>query len=113
MARRALHLSVSSCRLKIAVHTDRLLAREASSDTSLPFPFAEVASRVRLAGTDEDVAWSAELRSFSFSFCLAAFTLALERKTLASVEDPGTDVDGSSRCGVDGLQLLVASGCWV
>lgn len=63
---------------------------------------------------DDDRFCSVELRSFSFSFCLAAFTLALERKTLGSAEDPDAEVECSSGCDADGLLLLmVASNSWV
>jgi hypothetical protein len=44
-------------------------------------------------GVTEDEGLSADSRSFplSFSFCFAAFTLALERKALVSVETDDDD----------------------
>lgn len=91
------------------MQTYLLLAREDSSDISFPFPFVVLVSRVRFVDKDGVEVCSAEVRSFSFSFCFAAFTRALERNTLVSAEDPGTGADCSSGCDVDGLQLLVTS----
>lgn len=108
---------LSGCQLNITMGAGTcsphlLLTRAVSSDDSLNFPFPELPSRVRLF-----LAWvvdlvsrvlsngtamycSAESPSLSFacsrsfSFCLAAFTLALERIGLKSIVDTDADVDG-------------------
>lgn len=110
----------------------RLTEREgSSSEISLPFPFPIAASRLRFcfaepvvarlrvaavvavvsvdgAEEDADGCWSISFTSRSFpfpldfDFCLAAFTLALERKAFDSV---GNESWGA----VDALELLVAS----
>jgi hypothetical protein len=89
-----------------------LLTRAVSSDDSLNFPFPELPSRGRLFlawvvdlvsrvlsdGTAMDCSAESPSLSFacsrSFSFCLAAFTLALERIGLESIVDTDADVDG-------------------
>jgi hypothetical protein len=77
----------------------------------------DLVARVFSAGTATD--WSAESPSLSFtcsrsfSFCLAAFTLALERVGLDSMVDTDADVDGKRTCsdsgGCNGTLELVAS----
>lgn len=89
--------------------TYRLLARD-SSATSFPLPLLELLSRARLLEDDEACWLSAEERSFCFSFCFAALTRALVRRTLDS---EAAESDGSSVCVGFGLLLLVAAWDWV
>lgn len=78
--------------------THRFVALRDSS-TSLPFPLVVAVSRERLDdGVEVDGYWSADVRSFSFSFSFAAFTLALDRNTLFSKLD--IELDDSARGGV-------------
>jgi hypothetical protein len=112
-------------------HAYFLPTRVVSSDVSLDFPLPELPSRERLflpwvvdlvvrvlsAGTATDR--SAESPSLSlacsrsFSFCLAAFTLALERIGFDSIVDADADIDGKKICsdsgGCNGTLELVAS----
>ena len=78
--------------------THRLLAR-ASSAVSFPFPLL---SRLRFVDDDDAVGCV-----FCFSFCFAALTRALVRRTL------GSESEGSSVCAGDVLLLLVAAWGWV
>ena len=77
----------------------------------------DLVARLLSAGTATD--WSAESPSLSlvcsrsFSFCFAAFTLALERVGFVSIVDADADVDGKKVCsdsgGCKGTLELVAS----
>ncbi len=68
-----------------SLRTYRLVAR-VSSATSRPLPLL---SRARFDEEEEETCdVSCWVRWFCFSFCLAALTRALERRTLGS-EDPG------------------------
>lgn len=113
--RRPLSMFVSKyAKVVIGTHDYLLLARTKSSNVSFPFPLEESVSRERLTEVDdEDRVCSVKLRSLSFSLCLAALTLALERKTLGSVEEVDAGLERSSGCDADELVLMVASRGWV
>lgn len=88
-------------------YTYLFVALGGSSTTSFPFPLDVVVSRARLEeDVEADGCWSTDARSLSFSFSLAALTLALERNTLLSKLAVDVELEGSARCDV-------ASGCWV
>lgn len=105
--------------------THLLEARVESSDASFAFPFPETTSRARLffevvglgvrvfSGGALDCSTASLSLSLacsrSFSFCLAAFTLALERSDLDSAAVIEVEVDGNSDWGNWEVLELVAS----